>query len=220
MRKILIFRNALIVLVVVIAICYAFFMRTKNTQNSKTNELFYQLINKELVTMNIGFEEKEKKGNIIFSTDKNNNKAIQIVEVFDDSEQAKENNTSHIKNISIIENEKTHTYQINYDLNTYMDFGENDNDSDITNWIENLNRVITNSKYYVKGYEKINKTKLYSETFKESGYVFYYDGNELRYIKQKDGFSGNENTLYTIKVEDSFVENSLLEIPNNFTLNN
>ena len=61
---------------------------------------------------------------------------------------------------------------------------------------------------------------MFTENFPEQGYTFYYDSNDLKYIKQKDGFSGNENTLYEIKLNYDFIDNSLLEIPNNFTQSN
>ena len=49
---------------------------------------------------------------------------------------------------------------------------------------------------------------------------FYYDGNELKYIKQKDGISGDEKTLYEIQISSTFIDESLLQIPDKFTLNN
>ena len=139
------------------------------------------------------------------------------MELYNNSKQAKENNTTHIKNITIIENKTKHTYQLNYDLNSYIDFGKIEYNNDITDWIDNINRIVSRSKYYTKGYKNINNTRMFTENFPEQGYTFYYDSNDLKYIKQKDGFSGNENTLYEIKLNYDFIDNSLLEIPNNFT---
>lgn len=220
MKKFLNIRNVLIVLIVLIAIVYIIFIRSKNANNSKTSNLFYELINKDVVTMNINFKENDKQGRMIFSTNKSSNKACQIIELYDYSNQAEEIKATHIKNITIRENKKLHTYQLNYDLNTYTDFGEVTDNSDITDWIENLNRIVSESKYYTKSYKIINNTKLFNEKFPEQGYEFYYDGNELKYIKQKDGISGDEKTLYEIQISSTFIDESLLQIPDKFTLNN
>jgi len=220
MEKFFNIRNVLIILIILISAIYIVFMRSKNPENSKTSDLYYQLINKDKVTLKLSYSENDKYGTIIFSTDKNSNKTCQILELYNNSKQAKENNTTHIKNITIIENKTKHTYQLNYDLNSYIDFGKIEYNNDITDWIDNINRIVSRSKYYTKGYKNINNTRMFTENFPEQGYTFYYDSNDLKYIKQKDGFSGNENTLYEIKLNYDFIDNSLLEIPNNFTQSN
>lgn len=220
MEKFFNIRNVLIILIILISAIYIVFMRSKNPENSKTSDLYYQLINKDKVTLKLSYSENDKHGTIIFSTDKNSNKTCQILELYNNSKQAKENNTTHIKNITIIENKTKHTYQLNYDLNSYIDFGKIEYNNDITDWIDNINRIVSRSKYYTKGYKNINNTRMFTENFPEQGYTFYYDSNDLKYIKQKDGFSGNENTLYEIKLNYDFIDNSLLEIPNNFTQSN
>lgn len=220
MEKFFNIRNVLIILIILISAIYIVFMRSKNPENSKTSDLYYQLINKDKVTLKLGYSENDKHGTIIFSTDKNSNKTCQILELYNNSKLAKENNTTHIKNITIIENKTKHTYQLNYDLNSYIDFGKIEYNNDITDWIDNINRIVSRSKYYTKGYKNINNTRMFTENFPEQGYTFYYDSNDLKYIKQKDGFSGNENTLYEIKLNYDFIDNSLLEIPNNFTQSN
>lgn len=220
MKKFFNIRNVLVILIILISVIYIVFMRSKNPENSKTSDLYYQLINKDKVTLKLSYSENDKHGTIIFSTDKNSNKTCQILELYNNSKQAKENNTTHIKNITIIENKTKHTYQLNYDLNSYIDFGKIEYNNDITDWIDNINRIVSRSKYYTKGYKNINNTRMFTENFPEQGYTFYYDSNDLKYIKQKDGFSGNENTLYEIKLNYDFIDNSLLEIPNNFTQSN
>ena len=117
-------------------------------------------------------------------------------------------------------NNKSHTFQLNYDLNNYIDFEEEAYGEELTEWIENINNIVSKSKYYVKGYKNINNTELFTETFPEQDYMFGYVSNELKYIKSKDSFSGNGNTMYEVELDDDFINNSLLEIPNYFNLNN
>ena len=220
MKRFLNIRNLLVAIIIAIAFIYVFFIRSNNPSVSRTSELFYKLINKDIITMNLSFKEEEKQGVIIISTDKKNNNAFQIIELYDYTDNAKKTNATHTKNITIRENKKLHTYHLNYDLKEYKDFGENIDNEDITNWIENLNYIVSKSRYYTKSYKTIDNIKMYIENFPELGYMFAYDGNELKYIKQKDGFSGDENTLYKIKFDENFIDNSVIEIPNDFILNN
>lgn len=220
MKKFLNIRNILIIILVALAVIYIFFIRSNHPDSSKTSALFYNLINKDVVTMNISFKEQDKQGSIINSIDQNENKAVQIIETYDYSEDSKRTNTTHFKSMTIRENKKAHIYQINYDLKKYTDFGENEDERDLTDWIESINSIISESKYYTRYYKIIDNTIMLVEKFPEQGYVFIYDGDELKYIQQKDGFSGNQNTLYEVQIEDSFIDDSLIEIPNDFTINN
>ena len=47
MKKFLNIRNIIIILILVISIGYMIFMKSQNTNNSKTSDLFYELINKD-----------------------------------------------------------------------------------------------------------------------------------------------------------------------------
>lgn len=218
MKKFINIRNILILLVIIIAIGYIIFMKSKDTTQSKTSDLFYKLINKDCITMELSFNEDNKKCNIIYSSDIKNNVTFQITELFLNDDVSIQNNTSHIKNITIRKDGKTHSYQLNYDLKNYIDFGSQEDNNDITDWIENFNKIPSESKYYTKKYEEIDKKQYYTEYFPEKKYKFYYDGNELKYIKQNDGMSGNADTLYEVKFEENLINDSLLQISNDFTL--
>lgn len=218
MKKFINIRNILILLVIIIAIGYIIFMKSKDTTQSKTSDLFYKLINKDCITMELSFNEDNKKCNIIYSSDIKNNVTFQITELFLNDDVSIQNNTSHIKNITIRKDGKTHSYQLNYDLKNYIDFGSQEDNNDITDWIENFNKIPSESKYYTKKYEEIDEKQYYTEYFPEKKYKFYYDGNELKYIKQNDGMSGNADTLYEVKFEENLINDSLLQISNDFTL--
>lgn len=218
MKKFINIRNILILLVIIIAIGYIIFMKSKDTTQSKTSDLFYKLINKDCITMELSFNEDNKKGKIIYSSDIKNNVTFQITELFLSDDVSIQNNTSHIKNITIRKEGKTHSYQLNYDLKNYIDFGNQEDNSDTTDWIENFNKITSESKYYTKKYEEIDGKQYYTEYFPEREYKFYYDGNELKYIKQKDGMTENDDTLYEVKFDENLISDSLLQISNDFTL--
>lgn len=219
MKKFLNIRNIIIILILVISIGYMIFMKSQNTNNSKTSDLFYELINKDNITMELSFNESDKKGSIIYSSDIKNNKTIQITELFSDDDISKQNNISHIKNIVIRKDGKIQKYQINYDLKTYYNLGNVEDHNSITDWIENFNEITSESKYYTKKYEIVNDKNYYIESFPEKEYTFYFDSNELKYIKQKGGITGNDATMYEVKLEEKLIDDSLLEISKDFTLN-
>ena len=219
MKKFLNIRNIIIILILVISIGYMIFMKSQNTNNSKTSDLFYELIKKDNITMELSFNESDKKGSIIYSSDIKNNKTIQITELFSDDDISKQNNISHIKNIVIRKDGKIQTYQINYDLKTYYNLGNVEDHNSITDWIENFNEITSESKYYTKKYEIVNDKNYYIESFPEKEYTFYFDSNELKYIKQKGGITGNDATMYEVKLEEKLIDDSLLEISKDFTLN-
>lgn len=218
MKKFINIRNILVLLVIIIAIGYSIFFKSKNTTQSKTSDLFYKLINKDCITMELSFNEDNKKGKITYSSDIKNNVTYQITELFYSDDVSIQNNISHIKNITIRKEGKTHSYQLNYDLKNYIDLGSEEDNNDITNWIENFNKITSESKYYTKKYEAINGKQYYTEYFPEREYKFYYDGNELKYIKQKDGITGGTFTIYEVKFDEKLISDSLLQISNDFTL--
>lgn len=215
MKKFLNVRNVIIVLVVLIVVVYVIFMRSRNPYNSKTCDMYYKISNKQVATMVISFEDDESKGSLTFSTDKEKNKEVQIIDMYD----YKENNNRHIKSVIIRENDKTHTYQIDYDGRSYIDMGEEDADKPIMDWSNTLARMYSEGKYFTKKFEIIDGKKIYMETFPKLNYTFGYDGEELKYLKYKDGISGKEDTLYNVEIIDTYIDESETKIPEGFTLN-
>ena len=217
MKKFLNIRNVLVIIVMVLVCIYIFCIRSNEPNKSKTASLFYDLVNKDVLTYSMSFKENNKEGSINISFDKNNNTCVELLELYDRSNSAKETNTSHIKNITIKKDNISHSYQLNYDTQSYFDFGEVADESDITTRIEVINSIVSESKYFNKEYESINNELLYKEIFPEKGYTFYYKDNDLKYIKYNNGISGDNNTLYSVEIKDNFIDKSLIEIPSNFT---
>lgn len=215
MKKFLNMRNVIIVLVIFVAAVYVIFMRSRNPYNSKTCDMYYKIANKQVATMVISFEDSESKGRLTFSTDKERNKEVQIIDMYD----YKDNNNRHIKSVIIRENDKTHTYQIDYDGRSYIDIGEADADKPIMDWANTLARMYSEGKYFTKKFEIIDGKKIYMETFPKLNYTFGYDGEELKYLKYKDGISGKDDTLYNVEITDIYIDESETKIPEGFTLN-
>lgn len=219
MKKFLKIRNLLILLIIVIAIVYIFMMRTRDTSNSKTSKLYYELVNKDVVTMTLEFQEDDFGAKIIYSTDNKNKKTIRVTEVYDSSEWAKNQNAAHNKSVAVNENGRTHSYFVNYDLKKYMDYGETKEGYDTNNWIsEYINSPIGHSKYYTKNYGTVNSENLFIETFPKDETKYCYEGDNLKYIDTTDGTSQAKRRLYRVTIEYNFVEDSLVEIPSDFEL--
>lgn len=210
MKKFLNVRNVLIIAVILIAILYIVFMRSRNPYNSKTHDLYMELANKDYITMSISFEEEDKKGTVTFSTDNKNDKVVQIIDIENNKEEIK-----HVKSVTIRENGKVSSYQIFYDFNSYKILEESE-DEKVSNGIDTLCKMYSESKYYTKSVTMINGTKVYTETFPELNYMFGYEGEELKYVKYNDGISGNNDTIYDVKIEDKFVDKSSYEVPEDF----
>lgn len=215
MKKFLKVRNIIIVLIVLIVIIYIAIILSRNPSNSKTSELYNKWVNQDVITMNLEFKHGTQKGTHTFSTDQTKKKTVIVVDTYDDKEESKKLNTTHMKSITIMENEKTHVYQLNYDLKTYKDFGETESTQEITSWMEMPNQVVSESKYYTKENFTINGKKVNTEIFdKNQAYFGYVDG-ELVMIQTDDGMGA-----YDVSFEDKFVEDSLYQIPEDFTLDN
>ena len=108
------------------------------------------------------------------------------------------------------------------DLKKYRDYGiveaESTNSYDI--WIYKYLDQINQSNYYTRGYEFVNGKLLYYEKFKNSGLKFYYDKNELVYMKNKkndDAFDDVKDTLYTVKIMYNDEYKKFMEIPEDYT---
>lgn len=210
---------SLVLLIVVIALIYIFVIRSCDIGNSKTSKLYYDLVNRNVVTMTLEFKEDELSGNIIYSTDNKNKKTTIIIEAHDMSESGTSMHTNSVKTISINENGESKFYSVNYDLKRYNTTNIGKEDYDANSWIRSLIKsAVDNSKYYTKGYETINSENLFVETFEKDNTKYYYDGDNLKYIENLDGSTKGTRRLYSVKIENSFVDKSLTEIPSNFEL--
>ena len=56
---------SLVLLIVVIALIYIFVIRSRDVGNSKTSKLYYDLVNRDVVTMTLEFNDGEFSGNMI-----------------------------------------------------------------------------------------------------------------------------------------------------------
>ena len=177
---------SLVLLIVVIALIYIFVIRSCDIENSKTSKLYYDLVNRNVVTMTLEFKEDEFSGNIIYSTDNKNKKTTIIIEAHDMSESGTSMHTNNVKTISINENGESKFYSVNYDLKRYNTTNIGQEDYDANSWIRSLIKsAVDNSKYY---------------------------------IENLDGSTKGTRRLYSVKIENSFVDKSLTEIPSNFEL--
>lgn len=222
MKKFFSIRNlliSLVVLIVVIALIYIFVIRSRDVGNSKTSKLYYDLVNRDVVTMTLEFKENELSGKIIYSIDKKNKKSTTIIEAHDMSESGTKMHINSIKAININENGETKFYSVNYDLKRYSATNVGKEDYDANSWFTTLIiSPVSNSKYYTKGYENINSERLFVETFEKDNTKYYYEGEKLKYIENLDGPTKGGRRLYSVKIENKFIDESLTKIPSDFEL--
>lgn len=221
MKKFLNIRNlliSLVLLIVVIALIYIFVIRSRDVGNSKTSKLYYDLVNRDVVTMTLEFKENEFSAKMIYSTDNKNKKTVTVIEPHDTSEAGKKTNINNSKTIQIKENGKSNSYTVHYDLKKYIT-SETDEGYDDFSWITTyIMSPVSNSKYYTKGYETINSERLFVETFEKDNTKYYYDGDELKYIEKLEESNKGASRLYSVKIENKFVDESLIKIPSDFKL--
>ena len=215
MKKFLNVRNVIIVLVILVAMFAIVFMSPKNPYDSKTSKLYYKWVNQDEITLKLSSKHGFQEETLVFSTDKNNNKTVKIIDVYDNDNKAKEENRSHIKSITIMENGKTHIYQINYDLKNYKDLGESENTEDITTWMETPNNIVNSSKYYTEKQHTLNGKKVFTEVFDKGKAYFVYEDDELVIVQTEE-----KDYAYNVSTESKFIDESLYEIPEDFSLDN
>ena len=160
-------------------------------------------------------KELKKDWERVLHSDKKRQKDSGRISLYDNDNKAKEENRSHIKSITIMENGKTHMYQINYDLKNYKDLGESENTEDITAWMETPNNIVNSSKYYTKKQHTINGKRVFTEVFDKGKAYFGYEDDEL-VIVQKE----KKDYAYNVSTESKFIDESLYEIPEDFSLDN
>jgi hypothetical protein len=169
--------------------------------------------------MTLEFKENELEAKMTYSIDNKNKKTIRVIEVYNSSEWAKDQNAEHNRSVAINENGKTQSYIINYDLKRYMYYDEIEEGYDAYSWVaEYIKSPIDYSKYYTKSYGVVNSENLFIETFPKDETKYCYEGDNLKYIDTTDGTSQGKRRLYKVTIENSFVENSLIEIPSDFEL--
>lgn len=213
MKKFLRIRNVVIGLILLLVVVYIAIIISRNPNHSKTSKLYDKWINQDVITMKLEFKHGTQKGTRTYSTDQKNNKTVIIVDTYDDKEESKKLNTTHIKSLTIMENGKTHVYQLNYDLKTYKDFGETESTQEITSWMEMPKQIISDSKYFTKKSFTINGKKVDTEIFDKNQAYFGYENGELVIIQTVDN-----GYAYDVSFEEKFIEESLYEIPEGFTL--
>ena len=211
MKKFLRIRNVVIGLILLLVVVYIAIIISRNPNNSKTSKLYYKWVNQDVITMKLEFKQGTQKGTHTFSTDQTKKKTIIVVDTYDDSEGSKKLNTTHMKSVTIMENGKTHVYQLNYELKTWKDMGESESTQDITSWMEMPNQVVSESKYFTKKSFIIDGKKVSTEIFDENQAYFGYTDGELVMYQTDDGMGA-----YDVTFDDKFIDKSLYEIPEDF----
>lgn len=226
MKKFKIMRNLLIVVVILIAVMYLFFMRSNKTESSKTAKLYTNMFQKSYkeqknITMEISYSNEKMKMLMIQATDNIEEKEISCF-IHDNYEEIKKSPESEgIITYSIITKNCTDNYKVIPKSQMYeIICNSQDSNESYDKWINDMLTEILNCNYYTKGYEFIDGKLLYYEKFKEKGIQMYFDNNELVYIKSTEldnAFDDVNNALYTIKITYDDAYKKYTNIPKEYT---
>lgn len=218
MKKFKIIRNILIIIAIIIAAVYVFWVRSNQTSTSKTAKLFEKMYQQtENVTMKISYKDEKIDVTIIKATDNNEGKEV-IGTICDYTDEIKTEPNAEGKIVATITTkDKIVGYNYFPKLNKYQILYTNEEGNDSTNaWIAEITEKISNCKYYTKGYESINGKMLYCETFKDAKMKFYFDKDKLVYIKSEEidqSFNDMSDALYSVEISNDDSYKKTLKVP-------
>lgn len=218
MKKFKIIRNILIIIAIIIAAVYVFWVRSNQTSSSKTAKLFEKIYQQtENTTMKITYKDEKINLTIIKATANDKEKEV-LGTICDYADEIKAEPDAEGKIIATITTkDKVTGYNYFPKLNKYQILYTSEEGNDSTNaWIGEIIEKISNCKYYTKGYESINGKMLYCETFKEAKMKFYFDKDKLVYIKSEEidqSFNDMTDTLYSVEISNDDSYKEILKVP-------
>lgn len=215
MKKFKIIRNILIILVIIIAAIYVFWIRSTNVNTSKTAMLFENMFqdsykNEKNITMIISYSNENMDMTEIQATDNEENQEVFAIIHNDYENIENDSNSEDAISVTITNSTGVTGYTIFPKLNKYniIYSSEEGNDS-YDNWIREQLDDLSNCSYFTRSYEFIDGKLLYCENFKDAGFKFYFDNGELVYMKSNkldESFDDVKDALYTVKItyDDSY----------------
>lgn len=218
MKRFKIIRNILIIIAIIIAAVYVFWVRSNQTSSSKTAKLFEKMHQQtENTTMKITYKDEKINLTIIKATDNDKGKEVLGI-ICDYADEIKaEPNAEGVIIATITTKDKITCYNYFPKLNKYRILYTSEEGNESTNeWIVEIIGKISNCKYYTKGYESVNGKMLYCETFKDSKMKFYFDKDKLVYIKSEEidqSFNDMTNTLYSVEISNDDSYKEILKVP-------
>lgn len=218
MKKFKIIRNILIIIAIIIATVYVFWVRSNQTSSSKTANLFEKMYQQtENITMKISYKDEKIDVTIIKATDNDKGKEVSGIICNYTDEIKKEPDSEGAIIATITTKDKITGYNYFPKLNKYQILYTSEEGNDSTNaWIGEIIEKISNCKYYTKGYESVNGKMLYCETFKEAKLKFYFDKDKLVYIKSEEidqSFNDVTDALYSVEISNDDSYKEILKVP-------
>ena len=224
MKKFLNIRNILIILIIIIAVAFICWGRSDNLKNSKAYQLFNHFYeygpeyghnenNTIMKLENIG----DKEITWIYATDYDNER--EVISYIGVSETSAET-TQHSQLVNIISKKGRESYiMLDLDKICYkFDTIKEEATELYASWAEDIIDLIMNNTYYTRGYELVNGKLLYYENFKNEGLKFYFDNDNLVYMKStklEESFN-LKDILYKVEIryDDSYKE--MINIPDDY----
>lgn len=218
MKKFKIIRNVLIIVIIIIAVWYMCMMKSNNIKNSRSYKIFddmRQNTNKK-ITMQLSYVNENVDIFVLYASDDEDRKEIQIMEILYKEDMSKTRRT-----ISTITKDGTEMIGVFPEEKSYRNFGIIDSQSTDTYdiWINRYFERMLDNKYYSRGYELVKGKLLYYEKFKASGLKFYFDKDELVYIKDTnldEAYNNVNDVLYNVKITYDDGYKKFFEILNDY----
>lgn len=218
MKKFKIIRNILIIIIVIISMLYIYMIRKDNISKSKSYNLFnsFYKIKDLQITMDLNYDSNDLHSHLIFASDYVAEKEIQFIDTY-----YKNDKQNHSSSIITTTNEGSLTIILFPEDNKYKR-AELDTSKKINNYDEWFTRYlnrISEDDYYTKGYTFIEEKLMYYEKFTSQGLTFYFDKNELVYIKDEilnASYNIDRDCLYNVMLTYSDCYIDYTTIPNEY----
>ncbi len=193
-------------------------IRKNNIHESKIYKLiesFYN-ISENQISMQLTSDNDNLYTNLIFVTDYTEKEEVHILDTY-----YKNDKENHAISVSITNADGTDTKILFPEQKEYrsLEFDNTNKSTTYDSWYLNIEKQILENKYYTVGYEKINGKWLYFENFKKNNMKFYFDGDNLVYLKNEaldKNYNTSERLLYSANIVYNDDYKKLIDISNDY----
>lgn len=223
-----IFRIVLVLLTtfaLILSCIYIFLIRSNKVGNAKSAILFDNMykssyIDKINVTMKISYKDENNDILILRATDNKEEKEITAIKNNNKDQIEKDPKSKDAIICTVTGEDKEIGYNLFPVLKRYNIIYDEEKETDSFDyWINDILSNFSKASYYTRGYELVNGKLLYYENFKNEGLKFYFDNDNLVYMKSTrldEAFNNLKDILYKVEIryDDSYKE--MIEIPDDY----
>lgn len=225
MKKFRIILVILTILAIILAGMYIFLIRSNRVGDSKSATLFDNMYknsyrDKSNITMEISYKDENNDILILRATDNKEEKEITAIKNNNKDRIEKDPDSKDAIICTVTGKDKEIGYNLFPVLKRYNIIYDEEKETDSFDyWINDILSNFSKASYYTRGYELVNGRLLYYENFKNEGLKFYFDNDNLVYMKSTrldEAFNNLKDILYKVEIryDDSYKE--MIEIPDDY----